>query len=235
MVQQARIRPFPKSQFDPERHPLLRGTLGDSLRAQLELRRVEAGVELVGEGEIPTRVLFLLAGTLRAGVSADDGREALTRIVAAPGLLGSMEAVTETASPISLRTLEVSHLGILPVAPWRRAVAIDAELHRRWLLMLAQDRRETLGRHRSALFDGLEGRLAALLLELLERYGLPVPGGRRIRIRLRHEDLADALGAARRSVTRVLTEWRSLGWIRHESGSFIVTQISALEARALRR
>jgi CRP/FNR family transcriptional regulator len=177
---------------------------------------------------VPDRVAFLISGSVRSVLTSGDGRQALTRLTLAPAVLGALEAWTGLASPVSVLAMEISQVAILPVDHFRRTVAQSPDLNRAWLLMLAEDQRFMFEQHRRVLFEGLQRRLAQLLLQLVHTYGLPVPGGRRVRIRLRHEDLADYLGAARRSVTRILTDWRVRGWVLHEAGSFTVARPEAL-------
>lgn len=228
MVHPARSRVLPLRFEALDRHPLLRGRAGARLGAALTVHRAAPGEVLVEEGETPGSVLLVLSGSVQATVAAEDGREGQAGLMLAPAVVGGLEALVGSASPATFRAMEHVRLAALPSSAWCHALEQDPALRLEWLALASQERRGLYTRHRRTLFAGLERRLAELLVEYVELYGLPVPGGLKLRVRLRHEDLADALGAARRSVTRILSEWRLKGWVFHEGGSFVVAQVEAL-------
>jgi CRP/FNR family cyclic AMP-dependent transcriptional regulator len=68
-------------------------------------------------------------------------------------------------------------------------------------------RRQRIERRlKSLLFRSVRQRLADLLIELAERYGVSKDGGTEIQLRLSHQELASAIGSTRESVTLVLGE-----------------------------
>ena len=71
-------------------------------------------------------------------------------------------------------------------------------------------------------------RLRHVLLEVAERFGVDEPDGRRIAVRLTHEDLARMIGAARETVTPLLVEMRRTGAIHYDRSRFIIRDRAAL-------
>lgn len=65
-------------------------------------------------------------------------------------------------------------------------------------------------------------RLRHVLLEIAERFGVDEPDGRRLAVRLTHEDLARMIGAARETVTPLLVEMRRTGAIHYDRSRFVV-------------
>jgi CRP-like cAMP-binding protein len=60
------------------------------------------------------------------------------------------------------------------------------------------------------------------LEDLGRRFGVPVPGGVRITLRLTHEELGAMVGASRESVSRAMSELRAAGQIRTNGRGRIV-------------
>jgi CRP/FNR family transcriptional regulator len=83
---------------------------------------------------------------------------------------------------------------------------------------------------RLALHD-VPARLAALLLRLAEAYGEPHGDGRRLALRVTHQDLAGMIGATRETVTLTLNRFREEGLIAVEDRHIIVRDPAALAAR----
>ncbi|WP_366510831.1 Crp/Fnr family transcriptional regulator [Moorena sp. SIO3F7] len=68
----------------------------------------------------------------------------------------------------------------------------------------------------------VEVRLQHLLLLLKREVGEPVPEGIRIGMRLTHQDLANAIGTTRVTVTRLLTKFKNEGAITVDSVRHII-------------
>jgi CRP/FNR family transcriptional regulator len=63
----------------------------------------------------------------------------------------------------------------------------------------------------SLAFRAVPSRLAAKLLELMDRYGRVTPNGIRIDERFTHLQLAEMIGTSRETLTKVLNELREEG------------------------
>ncbi|MBC3843649.1 winged helix-turn-helix domain-containing protein [Streptacidiphilus sp. 4-A2] len=87
---------------------------------------------------------------------------------------------------------------------------------------------------RAAAAEPLPVRLAVLLLELCERYGEPGPGAGEVRINLplSQDDLAGLLMTSRRTVSRALEQWRTLGWIATGRQTLLVRSVERLKEQA---
>lgn len=68
----------------------------------------------------------------------------------------------------------------------------------------------------------VEDRLRHLLLLLKEEVGQPVPAGTRLSVRLTHQQLANAIGTTRVTVTRLISQLREAGWLQIDGDRHIV-------------
>jgi len=80
-----------------------------------------------------------------------------------------------------------------------------------------------------SLFKNLEGRVAVQLLKLAYKFGEDVPAGRRITLKLTHEELADLVGTHRETVTKILGIFRKDDAISILKHYIIITHKSRLE------
>ncbi|MBN1170923.1 MAG: Crp/Fnr family transcriptional regulator [Micromonosporaceae bacterium] len=71
-------------------------------------------------------------------------------------------------------------------------------------------------------------RLASTLLRLGNRYGTPEEDGVRIGLPLSQDDLAGLAFTSRRTIGRILAEWRGSGWISTRRRSVLLRNIAAL-------
>jgi len=68
----------------------------------------------------------------------------------------------------------------------------------------------------------LEERLALILLELSENFGVKDKRGTRLTVTTRHKDLADLVGASRPRVTEFLIQFERDHYIARQDGHLIV-------------
>ncbi|KJH70171.1 Crp/Fnr family transcriptional regulator [Aliterella atlantica] len=69
-----------------------------------------------------------------------------------------------------------------------------------------------------------ESSLLRLFGWLAKRFGQEVEQGKRIDLRLTHQDIADIIGLTRVTVTRLLNEFKRLGVIQRQERQFVVMQ-----------
>ncbi len=181
----------------------------------------------------PARSIFLLrAGWVRIGRLLDNGGD-LTLDVAGPGelvgeaalfgerqrigLAQGLSDVVATPAPVSVLRAELrtdpAFALVVSQTVWRRSRRVEAR---------AIDQ---------AYADCAE-RLRHVLLELAERFGADEADGRRITVRLTHEDLARMIGAARETVTPLLVDLRRSGTIHYDRSRFVIRDLAALDRTA---
>jgi CRP-like cAMP-binding protein len=171
----------------------------------------------------PARTVFLVrAGYVRLGRLAESGSE-LALDVAGPGeIVGEGAVLGEAQRSHLAQCLTAVCAAPLPGAALEAALSRDTaralELARR---VAARSRRVEARAALNVLGD-CRLRLARLLQELAERFGVDEPAGRRIQARLTHEDLGRLIGAARETVTPLLCRWRALGAIAYDRRSLVL-------------
>ncbi|MEM4284316.1 MAG: helix-turn-helix domain-containing protein, partial [Candidatus Caldarchaeum sp.] len=84
-----------------------------------------------------------------------------------------------------------------------------------------------------AAHAGVPERLAALLLELGERFGRKIsPSSVRIELELSYELLGQMIDARRTTVNTTMSEWQKRRWIARESRKVLILQEEALRGLA---
>ncbi|MEB3199983.1 MAG: Crp/Fnr family transcriptional regulator [Synechococcaceae cyanobacterium] len=183
---------------------------GDDIRALLEAcYRQHALVQLAAGSSVPllkNNVWLVTRGMVRLGAITIHGDETLL------GLAGPNEPFGDPFSSVlayQATTLVDSELLCISVGELRRqpqlaVVMLDAVVQRyrqsQALLALMALRR-------------VEERVRGFLELLASDYGQPCEQGLRLNLRLTHQDIANAVGTTRVTVTRVLGALRQEGWL----------------------
>lgn len=218
------VQRLPIASDPPRRHEGLAALWGRTLPLQFS-----RGDYLYLPGD-PARSVFLVrSGSVRIARLLDAGRE-LTLDVAGPGELVGDDALVEAQRRTLAQALTPLRIAPLPVAALTLSVARDPALGLE-LARQALRRESRLGAR--ATLDALgecRQRVAALLLELAERYPEEQTDGVAIGVRLTHEEIGRFVGAARETVTPLLVELRRQGAIDYDRRRVLLRDANALRA-----
>jgi CRP/FNR family transcriptional regulator, cyclic AMP receptor protein len=191
------------------------------------LERHEQG-ETFGDDVEASSLVLVVSGRVRVFVAGPDERELTLALLdegeafgAAP-MAGSrprrVEAL-ESAAVLSCTEDELSRL--IEAAP---AFGV------RVLALLLESARQVGDELARLAFCAVPARLAAKLLDLMERYGRVTPAGIRIDVRFTHMQLSAMIGTSRETLTKALGELRSSGAIDVRDRLIWVLDAQALES-----
>ncbi|MFF5966173.1 Crp/Fnr family transcriptional regulator [Streptomyces collinus] len=189
--------------------------------------------QLLAQGEDSDHLFVLLRGWVKVIAQSHTGYRALLALRGPGELLGeqaSLERRRRSASLLTATTVDVLRVSAARFHGLARArPGIAAALEQ----TLSQRLREA-DLQRTGLTEPVPARLAALLLDLSERCGHPAPDGpgRRIGLPLSQDDLAGLLLTSRRTVSRVLEQWRAEGWVVTGRQALLVRSMDQLKEQA---
>ena len=203
----------------------LSGRQLDRLSNGLTVNIVEKRAIIFDEKHSPDSAYILLAGVARITCRNRKGQRTLV-IMVAPGMIPGFpppvpgisynfrcEAVTLCRiGTIELEALVEISLGIASVDFKRMA---ESYLGRWDLVQL---------RCANFMSCSLEERLALILLELSENFGIPDPKGIRLTLPTRHRDIAELVGASRPRITEQLISFEKKHLISRNSRTLVVNR-----------
>ena len=186
--------------------------LTDAALADLDGRLRAAGFrkgELIYSPYDRGDALYLIeAGRVRLYRSAHDGRQ-LTLAMLDPGMsFGQVAVLEHELQDAYAEALTDCSVRLLTADALERAMAEHPRLALNLMRALAARLRDAEDQVESLAFRPVPARLAAKLLELMDRYGRVTPSGIRIDERFTHLQLAEMIGTSRETLTKVLNELR---------------------------
>jgi CRP/FNR family transcriptional regulator len=231
-----RGRGFPAAAAETPQAALLREIERAGLRA-VE-RGYRPGEEVYTPGDPADSLYFLLSGVVRTYRIYGDFKQATTALLKDEGVFGTLDLAEEgggshqedfAEAVTAARVLSVRK-GALAWLVKRRPEASLA------LLSVFSER----GRQSDELLESLlprevADRLAALLLNLGERFGEEGGGGEgtvTIGLRLTHQQLASMIASTREAVSKVMTQFRREGLIEVRDRRIVLLDVPALSERA---
>lgn len=187
---------------------------------------IPAGSTFYYEEDEP-RCGLVVAGLIRAFMTAPDGRQITVRYVR-PGELLGIAAIVGGPAPVSIQSLTDATLLMLNVQTLQKSAQSEPKVG--WLMAQEITRRlyETLEALAGNTFGSLRQRLARHLLDLAASR----QQGRSLVIKATQQELADAVGSVRPVVARILRDLRAEGIITTSSDGIIVLNPDELYANA---
>jgi CRP-like cAMP-binding protein len=197
----------------------------DKLSADLTISVIEKRAIVFDEKHSPDAAYILLAGVARITCRNRKGQRSLV-IMVAPGMIPgfpppvpgiSYNFRCEAVTPCRVGTIDLEAFVEISLG----VASADFKL-----LAASYMGRWDLVQLRCANFMSctLEERLALILLELCENFGIPDPKGTRLTLPARHRDLAELVGASRPRITEHLISFERQRLISRNSRQLVVNR-----------
>ncbi|MDQ6649935.1 MAG: Crp/Fnr family transcriptional regulator [Actinomycetota bacterium] len=203
-----------------------------ALSDQLSRSAVPRGTVVFGEGEQGDTLYILLAGKIKIGRAAADGRENMIALLGPGDLFGELSLFDpgpRTATATALTDAELAALHHDALRPW---LSTHPQVAERLLRVLARRLRRTNDAMADLVFTDVPGRVAKALLTLSERFGVRETAGIRVKHDLTQEELAQLVGASRETVNKALADFAGRGWIRLDGRAVVLLDPERLVRRA---
>jgi CRP-like cAMP-binding protein len=206
----------------PERELLVRET---------RMRSVGRGRFVCLEGEPAGRAFVLGSGVVRVGVSSVEGRRIAFGILGPSGVFGLLPFFDGGPRSADVRALADSIVWMIPYPSLQIAVERCPGFGRALAGLGAREIRRLRAMAVDLIDLDASRRLAAVLLDLADRFGSDTEHGRVIELPLVQQDLAELVGASRETVSRLIGELASQGIVRRMTRGYVVADAGRLLAR----
>ena len=228
------------------RNPLLDGLPEEVISATLEhgLRRhVDARATVIEYGTFSQELLFLLSGAVSVTTILSDGREWITDIVGAGGLVGGLTLRTESITTASVVSRQPSFFLVLPHSDLRAIISKHPVLADSVIAVLEARVRQREDFIADVMFSTADKRIAKCLLavtRIFTDFSISIAGEteserrRRsvlpINIKISQQELATMAGLSRESVNKQLHQWLRQGIVGLSTGHIEVLRPDSLKA-----
>jgi len=161
------------------------------------------------------KIWIVVKGLIKLRAPRIDGNEFILGFVGQNQVLGEPFSFIDHCSPFTLVDCELLHLPVEEVynsPPLALAILESLSLrHRSTELNLTVLLEKTA-----------EERVKAFLELIATDFGKPVEEGLMIDFLITHQDIANAVGLTRVTITRILSQLKKTGWLRKLDGGFLV-------------
>lgn len=204
----------------------------NDLSSLASLSDFSAGMTLMAEGDDPANVVILLKGRIRLSIYSSEGKSLLLQLTQPGEILEVASVLTGRPHRLTAETAEACSCALIHRADFldflrRRPEAQLAVAHELGL----QYEQACLQLRMIGLTSSGRAKLARLLLEWSVK-GQRTELGTCIHIPLTHREIGEALGVARETITRTLSEFHRKRIIQMSREAVTIMDYSALERYA---
>jgi CRP/FNR family transcriptional regulator len=213
--------------------PLAERDLLERLAEERELRKREP---LWMAGDAVRQVFLVRSGLLKTTRVSETGHELTLHLFQRNDLLGETDLIllgTEhRPHETHCESLEESTVFALPAEAFLKTMQHHTEISMAVMRLVAERRRSLERRIDSLLFKTAHARLAALFLDLQDRFGVRDGRGTILNMKLTHREMASLIGASRETVSFAILDLRRDGLILTEDKRVVLLDEERLVALA---
>jgi CRP-like cAMP-binding protein len=166
---------------------------------------------------LPNEIWVVCRGVVQLGTLYDTGDEALLGLAGPSMPFGLPLTLIRPYQAIALSDVDLMRL---TQAEIDQSPTLSQGIFRH----LTRRLRQTEAVLAMVGYRRVEDRLRHFLLLLKQEIGQPVSSGTRLSVRLTHQQLANAIGTTRVTVTRLISQLREEGWLTIDQNRHIVLQ-----------
>jgi len=192
-------------------------------------RKFRKGAVVFSKGDPGDRLLAVMSGTVKIGISAASGRSTIFNLVGAGELIGEiafLDGSPRTADAVANSACEILSFDKRDFQPFMES---QPALLLKFIDLLCRRLRWVSQHVEQIGLPDLQTRLARTLIRLGARDPAAAANGK---VAVTQQELSEMIGMSRESINRQLRAWVAQGWLRLGHGHVIVLDHAALQATA---
>lgn len=197
-----------------------------------KLTTLPKGTTLFTPGEKGDRVYYVNHGEVKVYRSTNEGKEIIMELLGPGGIIGDAEALSNLEWKNTAITKQDTIVHVLNKKTLLERIEKDRKIST-WLLeRLAKKQLETENLMEGLLFKSANAKVAQVLLDLSDRYGVKADEGMLIDYLITHQEIGNTIATTRETVSYAFMEFRQAGLIDTVKRRTVIKDRDALTAVA---
>ncbi|MFH1176236.1 MAG: Crp/Fnr family transcriptional regulator [Acidobacteriota bacterium] len=200
----------------------------DEIRRRAVTRRFQPDEAIFHEGEPAAAVHVVATGRVKLTQNTAEGHEVVIRFLGPGDALAAVAAVAGAAYPATAWTQTECQLLLWPHEVFTELLLAHPRLAGNVIRLLSERLGEMQERFRELATERVAQRIARALSRLVRQAGRRVENGVLIDLPLSRQSLAEMTGTTLYTVSRILSEWESRGFVDSSRERVVICQPHAL-------
>ena len=200
------------------------------LADQVEMRELRRREVVYLPGDPGGSVYVLNGGRVKVSKVTRDGKALTLAYIAAAELFGETCLVAGGPREEMAEAMENSIITEIAREDFEGLLARHADLGLKTTKLLAERRLNLENKLETLVFRDVTSKLAELLLNLAEEYGVEDSRGTLVSLKITHQELANLIGSTRETVSLTLSQFKKKNLICTEGRKVIISDAESLRA-----
>ncbi|HMO13096.1 MAG TPA: Crp/Fnr family transcriptional regulator [Pirellulaceae bacterium] len=196
-----------------------------------KIRKFKRGEAIYLPADDADGVMLLTSGRVKLCHLTHEGKQSIFVFVEPGEIFGELSVVDCGKREEYAEAVENSQIVLIPCEKVQWVMAKYPHISLGITKLIGFRRRRIERRLKNLLFRSNRERLIYLILELVEQYGVATEQGVELKIKLSHQDLANIIGSTRETVTVVLGQLQSEGFLQIARRRLTVTNAEGLSSQ----
>lgn len=195
-------------------------------------RKYRKGQLVFNEGDAAQSLFVMISGLIKVYVTSEDGDEMVLVTLRPPDVFGEIALIDGQPRSASAEALEPTTVLELGRAPFLQLVRESPSTAESLLVSLGGVLRRLTEQAADLVFLDLHGRVAKLLVGMVDARVGPSDGAVELDWDLTQSDLARMVGGSRQSVNQILRSFARRGYLDMNGRRFVIKNLEGLRRRA---
>ena len=205
-------------------HAALKGI--NQLAVQARTKDLERREQLYQEGDTPSSIYYVIQGKIRTYMINKDDKELVTALYGPGDYFGYLELLQDKKHEEYAAALEETKLALISKEDFFTTVLSNREVAASFMSMLAKNVSAKEHDLVQMAYDTVRKRVATALVKLYETYN--TENQTNFSITISRDELAGIVGTATESIIRILSEFKSDGWVYVRGSLVEILDVEAL-------
>lgn len=236
--------PATKTKPDPEQDekrirwylrkiPMLEGLGPERLTAlvsAVEIREIPRRQVIYLPGDPGEQVYFINGGRVKCSKVTRDGKELTLAYRGAGQLFGELSVVDGAPREEMAEAMKNAIITEVPRDVFTDLLLGDAALAFKFACTVGERRKALETKLEHLVFRDVQAKLAALLLELGDEYGVESDEGLQIGLKITHQEMANLIGSTRETISLTLAQFKKKGLLNMNGRTVVLLDQEGLKA-----
>lgn len=179
-------------------------------------------------GDPGDKVFLLKTGQVKLSRISDEGKE-LTIAILNPGdIFGELEVLDDSPRDAMAEALEDTSFCVMRREDFESLLKRRPDLTVKLTKLIGLRLKRIENRVEDLVFKDVPSRLAGLLLQLSQEFGVKEERGLRLRTKVTHQEMANLIGSTRETVTATLGDFKRAGLVELDGHQIIIKNTQGL-------
>jgi len=202
----------------------------EQIQKNVELLELQKRVVVYLPGDPGENIFFVNGGRVKISKVTRDGRE-ITLMYLGPGeVFGENCLFNESPRREMVETSDNSIISVIPKTLIEKLMKRQPKFLLNLFEIVSRRRQSVEDRVQHLLFRDVSAKLAELILDLSEKYGVAEDDGTRIAMKITHQEMANLIGSTRETVSLTLSQFRKQKLLRLHKRQVIILDLNELRA-----